>query len=143
MIYGTVYKTLDDIINREDKYDFHKICFYTVTSDGELLIPDTNLFQTYIRYIADYVGTYKTTDEQRRYYKYKPALLSNDIYGTPNLSWLLLMLNNRECASKFTIKQYIRLITPKQLSTLFDTIVTKSNDKLEANWNEYLPLVNQ
>lgn len=140
MSNGTVYKTLDDIINREDKYDFHKICFYTLTSDGGLIIPDTNLFQIYIRYIVDYVGTYRTTMEQREYYKYKPSLLSNDIYGTPNLDWLILLMNDRECPSKFSLKSTVRLISPSKLSSIFDTIVTKSNKRLLENWNKYLPL---
>ena len=138
---GTI-KTLDQIINRRDRFDINKVLFYTVTDDGTLIIPDTNLFQIYRRYINPYIGTYKVTKAQREYYRYKPHLLSSDIYGTPELAWLILMLNDRECPSKFTIKSTIKLIPEPYLVNLYDTIVTKSNGKLESNWNKYLTMLN-
>lgn len=136
-----VVKTLEDIINHQDRYDLNKVIMYTTTDDGSMIIPDTNLFQIYRRYINPYIGTYKVSDKLRTYYRYKPHLLSADVYGTPELAWLLLMLNDRECPSKFTLKSTIRLIPAPYLASLYDTIVTKSNAKLEKNWNEFLPLI--
>lgn len=51
------------------------------------------------------------------------------------------MLNDMECASKFYIKQTIRLIPGTYLEQLYDTVVTKSTDRLKENWNEYLTQV--
>ena len=138
---ATVYKTLDSIINLQDRYDFNKILFFTTTDDESLVIPDTDLFTIYRRYIVPYVETYTVSDAQRSYYRYKPYLLSNDIYGTPSLAWLILMLNYQECASKFRIKSTIQLIPATYLNSLYDTIVTKSSDKLQLNWNEFLTKV--
>ena len=42
-----VTKTLDDIINRQDRYDLNKITFYTVTDDQSLVIQDTDLYTIY------------------------------------------------------------------------------------------------
>lgn len=136
-----VIKTLDDIINRQDRYDINKITFFTITDDQDLVIPDTNLFTIYRRFINPYIGEYKVTKAQRQYYHRKPYLLSNDVYGTPDLGWLILMLNDMECASKFYIKQTIRLIPGTYLEQLYDTVVTKSTDRLKENWNEYLTQV--
>jgi len=131
-------KTLDDLLNRQDRYDLNKITFFTMTDDNDLIIQDTTLFQIYRRYVSDYVAVYNVAPKYRQYYRYKPRLLSYDVYGTPELSWLILMLNDRECPSKFTIKSTIKLVPSDMLSQLYDTVVTRSNDALSANWNEYL-----
>lgn len=138
---AAVIKTLEDIINRQDRFDANKVVMFTVTDDGSLIIPDTNLFQIYRRYINPYIGTYKVSQKLREYYRNKPRLLSADVYGTPELAWLILMLNDRECPSKFTIKSTIRLIPTTYLTALYDTIVTKSTTKLEQNWNTFLPMI--
>jgi len=133
-----IIKTLDDIIKHDDRYDINKITFFTQTEDGTLIIPDKNLFEIYMRYIRMYVGTYKVSPAEQRYYRYRPQLLSLDVYGTPALDWLILMLNDRECASKFYLKNTVRLIPVDSINNVYDTIVTKSSDKLKANWNRYL-----
>lgn len=140
---ATVIKTLDELINHQNRFDINKVTFFTTTDDGTLIIPDTNLFTIYRRYINPYIGTYTLTKAQRAHYRYKPYLLSTDVYGTPELGWIILMLNDQECASKFRLKSTIRLIRGDYLNELYDTIVTKSNDKLEKNWNKYLTLVDK
>lgn len=138
----TVYKTLSSIINNTSVYNVNKITFYTITEDNSLVIPDTNLFSIYRRYINNYVATYTVTEDQRKYYKYKPDILSRDIYGTPCLDWLILMLNDRECPSKFSIKSTIKLIPYSLLEGLYDTIITKSNERLTDNHDVYLSYTN-
>lgn len=140
---ATIVKTLDDIINQKDRFDVNNITFFTATDDGTLVIRDHDLFEVYYRFIIPYVGTYSVTERQRRYYRGKPQLLSLDTYGTPKLSWLILMLNDRECASKFYLKQTVRLIPSKILTQMYDKIVTKSAGKLNANWNIYLRMVGE
>ena len=54
------------------------------------------------------------------------------------LGWLILMLNDRECASKFYLKSTVHLIPVEYLNNVYDTIVTKSNTRLKQNWNTYL-----
>ena len=134
-------KTLSDIINKNDRYDYNKIIYYTMTEDQSLIILDTDLFAQYMRFIAQYINKYKVSDYQRRYYRCKPKLLSQDIYGTPELYWLLIMINDQECPSKFHLKSTINLIAPDQLAEVYDTIITRSSDKLQENWNTYLPQV--
>ena len=136
-------KTLDDLINYNTRYNLDKITMYTTTEDGSLVIPDTNLFNIYWRYIAGYVQTYQVTQRQREYYRYRPYLLSTDVYSTPALGWLIMLLNDKECPSKFYLKTTVRLIPTEILNTVYDTIVTKSQTKLKKNWNKYLPLVGE
>jgi len=136
--------TLQDVIDsRDSRYDMNNVTFYALTDDKSLLIKDTDLFQIYRRYMLPYIGTYSVTKEQRRRYLTKPKLLSADVYGTPDLDWLILMINDQECASKFRMKSTVKLIPSDSLAELYDTIVTRSNMRLQENWNRYLPAIDQ
>lgn len=138
-----VIKTLDDIINRIDRYDVNKITFYAATDDKTLVVPGKNLFEMYFKYAAPYVGTFGVTDAERRYYQYKPYLLSQDVYGTPSLGWMILYLNDRESASRFYLKSTVNLIPPQVLPEVYDTIATRSSVRLKGNWNAYLPMIGE
>jgi len=138
-----VIRTLDDIINRKDRYDVNKITFYSTTDDGTLVVPDKNLFEIYYKFVAPYVEELKVTLAERRYYKFKPYLLSLDIYDTPSLWWMLMYLNDRECPSQFYLKQTMRYIPPKLIGTVFDTIATRSAISIKKNWNEHLKHVGE
>ena len=132
--------TLQDLIDqRNSRYNINNITLYKLSDDKTLLIKDTDLFQIYRRYINPYIRTYSVTKEQRRRYLTRPKLLSTDVYGTPELDWLILMLNDQESPSKFRPKATIRLIPEDSLQNIYDTVVTRSNDKLQENWNEFLP----
>lgn len=134
--------TLEDVINsRDSRYDMNNVTFYTLTDDKTLLIKNTDLFLIYRRYVIPFIGIYSVTKEQRRRYLTRPKLLSADVYGTPDLDWLILMLNDQECASKFRMKSTVKLIPEDRLQQLYDTIVTRSNTRLQENWNEYLPAI--
>lgn len=138
---ATTLKTLEDLIDNEDRYDINKVTYFTITNDGTLVIPDTTVFEIYRRYINPYVVTYKVTKKQREYYRGKPYLLSTDVYGTPKLAPLIMLLNDRESPSKFSIKQTIRLIPIELMPSVYESIVTKSTERLERNWATYLSKV--
>lgn len=136
------YVTLDDIINaKESRYNIDNVIFYTLTEDKDLIIRDSDLFTIYRRFINPYVGVYSVTIQQRQHYKCKPQLLSADVYGTPDLAWLIMLLNDQECPSKFYLKSKVKLIPIAYLEQMYDTIVTRSNDRLQENWNKYIPMI--
>lgn len=141
MAVEKIYKTLDDILNRNDRYDINKIMYYTATDDGTLVIPDTNLFVIYRRYINPYVRTFTTTFAQREHYACKPHLLAHDVYGTPFLAWLILLLNDQESPSKYRMKSTIKLIPTQHLTAVYDTVMTKASEQLDLNWATYLEMV--
>lgn len=136
-----VIKTLDDIVNRDNRYDLNKVSFYRLTEDGTMVILNTTTFDMYYRYVMPYVAEYQVNKTQKIYYRCKPKLLSSDIYGVPDLYWLLMKLNNRECPSRFYLKDTIRLIPANKLEELYDTLVTQANADMTANHNRFLKLV--
>lgn len=138
-----IIKTLDDIIKRSDRFDMNKISFFATTDDGTLVILDQTLFDIYMRYVYPAVETFSVNHAQREYYKFKPYLLSLDLYGTPSLGWLLLKLNDRECASKFYLKSTVRFITAQHMDRVHELVSTKSTKRMKQNWNTHLKRVGE
>lgn len=131
-------KTLSELISTQSRYDLTKITYLTKTDDGDIVIPDTNVFTIYMRFIQDYITIYKVNDTQRRKYRCKPGLLSMELYGTPDLAWLILKLNDQESPSKFRLKSNIKLISITDLNAIYTNIVSNASDKLSRNWAENL-----
>lgn len=132
------YKTLDEIMNIDDRYNINKITFLTHTEDGTLIIPDYNLIDKYRRFIAPYVTRYVLTDKQRDFYRYRPYQLAYDVYGTHALGLLVLILNDKECASKFKLKRYVKLLPPDTMAEIYEGLASRGSSKLEDNWSEQL-----
>lgn len=129
-------KTLQEVIDYTDVYDINNVTYFTKVD--HLVVKSTTAFQRFYPYIKQYLQTYAVTKEQREHYRYRPDLLSSDIYGTPTLGWFIMWMNGQECPSKFRLKQSIVLVPPTDIQTLFITIKTKNQDKLENNWTDYL-----
>lgn len=136
-----VIKTLDDIVNRDDQYDINKITLYQMSGDGAFVIIGSTLYDLYYGYIQQYIGEYRVTDAQQRYYQCKPHVLSTDVYGTPDLAWLILRMNNRDCPSRFYLKQTVKLIPKNMIQDLFQVLTSKAGDKINKNHNKFLKRV--
>jgi hypothetical protein len=133
-----IYKTLAEILERDDRYDVNKITYFTHTDDETLIIPDLNLIDKYRRFIAPYVVQYTMTRKERNFYNFRPYQLAYDVYGTPDLGLMVMILNDKECASKFVLRRKVSLIPPNRLGELYEMITMKSSEKLEENWSEQL-----
>ena len=136
-----VYKTLTDILNADTRYDVNKITFLTTTEDGTLIIPDTNLLKIYMQYVRQYVSEVAVTNKQKEFYQYRPHILSLDLYGTPDLAWLIMALNDKECPSKFYLKKKLRVIPPCEIEGVYAAVITKSNERLTENITRYSRLI--
>ena len=132
------YNTLSELLERDDRYDVNKITYFTHTEDGDLIIPDLNLIDKYRRFIAPYVVQYVMNKKERDFYRCRPYQLAYDVYGTPDLGLMIMILNDKECASKFVLKKRISLIPPNRIGELYETITMRSSDRLEDNWTKEL-----
>ena len=128
-------KTLDDLIEYTDSYDYRGLVYYRQIEN--LVVPATNAYSIYWELITPLMNYYLTTDEQRRKYTYKPYNLSVDLYGTPSLGWLIMKMNNCEAPSKFKVRKKIRLIPGDDLQEINVKILSKCNSRLQENWSEY------
>ena len=128
-----VVKTLSDLINRTNRFDIKNLAFFTTDKFGITTIQTTQ-FDRYLSYVMTYADLYDVEDPQKEVYRFRPDLLSKAIYGEPNLDWLIMKLNDCESASRFVIRQGIRLIDPSALDTVLQELKAKDKDRIEANW---------
>ena len=71
---------------------------YDIFSYKEILSNGTeigvlNVINDYMTEIKDFIVTVYLDEKEYRKYRYKPKLLCNDIYGNPELYYIILLLN--------------------------------------------------
>ena len=90
---------------------------------GEKIIVNINaLFEKYYGMLLDTVETVTLTGDEYYKYRFKPRLLSNDLYGTPELHFILLRLNNMCSITEFD-KQEIKVFGTELVSLLNEIII--------------------
>lgn len=86
--------TLDDFISMKvtDEVTFHNFSIVEVVDSIELL--DHNVIEDYFTELNSLCATVPLTDEQYKKYKYAPDLLAYDVYGSTQLDFLVLYVND-------------------------------------------------
>lgn len=116
-------KTLQDVIDYSTLYDIRK---YTRVNTVEgLQVIEETLFDIYFKLIEPYVQRVSTLTSHQRY-SYNPKLLARDLYGTPDLDWVLVKLNC-DSMSRFKIEEKINYIHPDDIDTVFELLANKIN----------------
>jgi len=127
--------TLDDVIEYYTSYSMVNFSLYEKLEDITCL--KENIVTRYKRLITPLLEEYTLSEEARQLYNYKPELLSAKLYGTPDLSWFILMINSFESPSRFRLRQKIKLLDPDNLKDLFEILSTKNTDEISENHLEY------
>ena len=94
-----------------------------------LKYPVDNILNTYMQIIRRYVTDVTLTDTETSKYFYQPKKLSLDLYGTIELWFLLIRINNMTSISEFNIKK-IKIFHPEYLDVL-NRIMIKESDFLD------------
>lgn len=116
-------KTLQDLIDYTTLYDVRKYS-RIIDADGVKVIEET-LLDVYFKLIEPYIQRVRTLNEHKKYNN-NPKWLSTDLYGTPDLDWLLIKINC-ESPSRFKIEEKINYIHPDDIDTIFDILASKLN----------------
>lgn len=114
-------KTLDDVINYTTLYDIRK--YAKIKDVNGIKFIDETMFDIYFKLFKPLIQRVSTTVEHKKY-NYNPKLLSRDLYGTPDLDWLLVRINS-ESSSRFKIEGKINYIHPDDIDTIFDILASK------------------
>lgn len=95
---------------------------------GNIKYPIDNILNKYMSIIKDYFINITLTDEETSKYFYHPKKLSLDLYGTIELWFLLIKINNMTSISEFN-KKKIKIFHPDHLDVL-NKIMIKEADYL-------------
>lgn len=87
-----------------------------------------NCIDDYIDILLSSSVNIKLTDKEVAKYKYKPKILSYDIYGDPEYFYIILIINNMTSVKDFDLEnKKIKLIKSDTLSEILSTIKNKEN----------------
>ncbi len=128
--------TIEEFIDKkfEDQLTYRNFSIVDY-SDGIELI-DRNLISEYLPILLRACTNYSFTAREYRKYKYCPDLLSYDLYGTTQLDFLLMMLNDMVDPKEFTMK-IIKLPDVRILRTALSDILSVNSGFIEQNRSDH------
>ena len=100
-------------------------------SSGERFVVNMfNLYEKYYELLLEYATIVVLTDEEYRKYRYNPRLLSKDLYGTPELHYMLLRLNYVYSIINFDFRE-VRVFRTNITTLLNEIMVMESEDYID------------
>lgn len=129
-------QTLSDLIRYgyTSAYSIQSLSLFY--KDNDIIYLDKLVYQKYDKLIMNMAQNIELTDEEINKYKYSPELLSSDLYGTPNLSHLILYINR--CPAYSFKRKNIKLIQPSYIEKIFQKIIEHEQNNLNKNYRETL-----
>lgn len=94
-----------------------------------------NLLNDYKDELDDLLVTINLSDEEFSRYAYKPKLLSYDIYGSTELYFIILFVNNL-CNVKEFNNRKIKMIARDDLYNVLSAIYNAESDMIRRNRNK-------
>lgn len=113
----------------------------TNSNNENFIFSISSIFDKYYELMKERTMTIELTDAEYRKYIYKPKLLSLDLYGTTELDFLLLRLNNMTSCIYFN-KQTFKVFD-KDIITLLNEIMIHENTNYINNEVDIINKINQ
>lgn len=126
------YSTLNEFIQSGDSdlINYHNLSL--VETIGDIECPYDNVVYDYLDELMAISETVQLTDSERNSYKYRPDLLSYDIYGTTKYDFIILAINNIE-QDKYFDTNILNLITKDNMEIIMEYIYNAENDYILSN----------
>lgn len=124
---STVQKFISAQTNEEISYESLSFLEHI---DG-MNLPIKNVVEDYLEDIEDAYVEIELTDEDYRKYKYKPKILCYDIYGSPELYFIIMRINGIYSMKDFT-KRKLRMLKPDAMMTLVRSIYAAEKEVIDT-----------
>ena len=135
MAYLSNKSTIRDIIEYglEEKMTVRELSLKEIVtnSSGEIFVVNLfNLFEKYYELLLDNTIIVTLSEEEYRKYRFNPRLLSQDLYGTRELHFMLLRLNYVYSVTEFDFTE-IRVFKSNITSLLNEIMVLESENYID------------
>lgn len=100
------------------------------SANEKFIINITNLFEKYYELLLDNTVIVVLTDDEYLKYRFKPKVLSYDLYGTMELHYMLLRLNYVYSVTNFDFKE-VRVFNTNILSLLNEIMILENEEFIE------------
>ena len=141
-----VKSTIQDVISagKELKLCNRELSLKSVltnSNDEKFIINITNVFEQYYEILLENTVIVTLTDEEYLKYRFKPKVLSFDLYGTVELHYLLLRLNHVYSVINFDFTE-LRVFNTNIIDLLNEILVLE-NDNLIGNEVDVIKEINE
>lgn len=106
-----------------------------INSLNEKFVVNINcVFEKYYELLTDHAVTVTLTNEEYLRYRFKPRMLSKDLYGTYDLHYLLLKLNNITSVIYFDFTE-LKVFKPEIISLLNEIQILEEENRIDNQMN--------
>lgn len=129
--------TIEELIQsgKSVTISYFNLSFVDMLSNGTW-ISVLNVVNDYISELRSTALNVELTREQQQIYYYKPKLLCYDVYGNPELYFIILLMNDMADMKEFT-KPVIKMLRKKDMSAIIGAIYnTEKSAILSYNSNK-------
>ena len=128
--------TLDDFISMQisDDMTYYNFSILEVIDGVEHL--DSNLVEIYLEELKSQCISVQFSEEELKKYKYNADLLAYDLYGSVQLDFIILLLNDMYDPKEFAKKNVI-LPHSSTLSKFLNDVYSKEEGYIQQNRADY------
>ena len=128
--------TLDDFISMQisDDMTYYNFSILEVIDGVEHL--DSNLVEIYLEELKSQCVSVQFSEEELKKYKYNADLLAYNLYGSVQLDFVILLLNDMYDPKEFTKKNII-LPHSSTLSKFLNDVYSKEEGYIQQNRADY------
>lgn len=101
-------------------------------NDSEFIELSKSIFDDYLSEIKEKSVIIALDEQEYSKYAYKPELLAFDIYGSTELYFIILLLNDLSSPKEFNLKK-IRMLTRADCIDILNTIFNAEEDVINEN----------
>lgn len=126
--------TIEEFINSGSgiTITYYNLSFNDMLSNGTV-VSVHNVISDYLDELKDAAVYVSLNQDQQFKYMYKPKLLCSDLYGNPELYFIILLLNDMADVKEFT-KPIIRMLSKNNMSELL-TLIYNAEKQAILNYN--------
>lgn len=124
--------TLDDFVELQsvDNMTYYNFSILEIIDGVQHL--DHNLVEDYLKELEATCVTLELSNEEMSRYRYNPDLLAYDIYGSVQLDFVILLLNDMIDPKDFDRKK-LKLPYASSLSIFLNTLYSKESNYINEN----------
>lgn len=128
--------TIQSVINEglESKLNIKELSIkdVIVNSAGEKFVVNMfNLYEKYYEILLDYTTTVVLDEKEYMKYRFKPKLLSYELYGTKELHYMLLRLNYMYSVVNFDLRE-IRVFTRNVIPLINEIMIIEAEEFIDS-----------
>ena len=124
--------TLDDFVELQsvDNMTYYNFSILEIIDGVQHL--DHNLVEDYLKELEATCVTWELSNEEMSRYRYNPDLLAYDIYGSVQLDFVILLLNDMIDPKDFD-RRKLKLPYASSLSIFLNTLYSKESNYINEN----------